>query len=145
MALEFHGSSQRINIHDFTISDAVCATINRTGLETNIYSDWFFANYQLLYTNQSRDPSSLFLNAKLIVHIYSTIHTIRTTIRSTHHHDRPGVRISVAVFFNSSRSLFLKKPRKLLPDKPIPSFSSHSFCSLSHRSSFHINHSFGLC
>lgn len=62
---------QRINIHDFTISDAVCARIYKIGLETNTYSERFFANYQLHLIPTSLATRALFffsfsLDAKLI-------------------------------------------------------------------------------
>lgn len=61
------------------MSDAVCTRIYKIGLETNTYSDRFFANYQLHFIPTSLAIRALFfvfLDAKLIVFRYSTIHTI---------------------------------------------------------------------
>lgn len=126
---------QRINIHDFTISDAVGA---------RIYKNWAWSKYlfwpvlcQLpttLYTNKSRDPSVVFflLDAK---------HIVFTPLYTLYQYAPP-----VWLCFSSLLEVcFLKTPRKLLPGNFYPFIFESLLLLSSSPSSFHNCHSFSLC
>lgn len=120
---------QHSRFHDFTTSDAVCARIYEIGLETNTYSDRFFANYQLHFIPTSLATRALFffpLDAKLIV--FTPLYTL--------YQYAPSVWLCFSSLFEVC---FLKKPRKLLLGNSVnfyPFILSHSFCSLLHRPRF---------